>query len=270
VARSIVRTCCDGCRLELGSIGGRYARADAWQGTSGHGSTAYNWTGWYIRLNAGYGFGGASDPKLSFFDGSGTGFAAYVAAGGNVFPNVIPAGFIGGGQLGYNWHISPQFVVGFVVDFQGSDIQKSGVATVTPPLFVTTTQRNALKIDWFGTVRGKLGYAADNVLFYATGGAAYGHVKSSSSLCISPPFAVCGVGLSYAGTSDETKFGWTIGAGIDFGFANWVLGAEYLYYDLGSVSNRMTSTNGIAPLTTMTIKNAVDGHLVRATVSYRF
>ena len=54
----------------------------------------YNWTGWYVGLNTGYGFGGASDPKLSFFDGSGTGFAAYVVAGGNVFPNVIPAGFI--------------------------------------------------------------------------------------------------------------------------------------------------------------------------------
>jgi outer membrane immunogenic protein len=226
----------------------------------------YNWTGFYLGGNVGYGWGRNSDPDVSFVDGSGIGLAAYFAAGGNVLPNVQPKGVIGGGQIGYNWMLAPSVVVGLVADFQGSGMKASETATVDPAgPSVLTNQSNDVKIDWFGTVRGKLGYAMNNWLLYATGGLAYGHIETSGA------FNGPSVGLSYAGSNDTTRAGWTVGGGLDYGITrNWIIGAEYLYMDLGDTSYTMTSTNGVATATTLTVTNHVAAHIARVTLNYKF
>ena len=100
----------------------------------------YNWGGWYLGGNIGYGWGQDSDPDVTFFDGSGVGLAANFAAGGNVRPNVRPKGVIGGVQLGYNWMVGPNWVVGLVADFQGSGVKASGTNSVQPcPLCMPST-----------------------------------------------------------------------------------------------------------------------------------
>jgi outer membrane immunogenic protein len=233
---------------------------------------AYNWTGLYVGGNVGYGWGGntgsqwdsfADPPPFPIF-----GAALYFAAGGNVLPGVKPDGIIGGGQIGYDWQISPQWVLGVVADFQASDMHGSASASVTPPPgFANTVQRNRAKIEWFGTVRGRVGYAANNWLIYGTGGLIYGKVKSDVAL----DCAACGPPLFYAGQTSSTKTGWTAGGGIDFGLTpNWSIGAEYLYFDLGNVSTTAVLTSGAVTRATFTANSEFTGHIVRTTVNYRF
>src|ERR1700759_5493563 len=83
----------------------------------------YNWTGFYVGGNAGYGWGGHTKPDIGFTDtGPNLGVVNYFGLGGNVFPALKPRGFIGGGQIGWDWQWG-QFVGGVVADIQGSDIK---------------------------------------------------------------------------------------------------------------------------------------------------
>jgi outer membrane immunogenic protein len=89
-----------------------------------------------------------------------------------------------------------------------------------------------------GTLRGRLGYAFDNTLFYATGGLAYGHVKSFTHIFSAP-------NPELIGTEDSWKVGWTIGAGVEHMFApNWSVKGEYLYYDLGNSNVNLLPAGG--------------------------
>jgi outer membrane immunogenic protein len=137
----------------------------------------YNWTGWYVGVNAGASMGNANtDFNVSpvFINGVGP-----FTSGHGFSDRSYPDGFIGGGQIGYNWQYSPLIVVGLEADIQGalerdnpnlthsfSDI--SGLVSTTVGTNYTT------QIDWFGTVRGRLGYVWGNgeVLSYVTGGLA--------------------------------------------------------------------------------------------------
>jgi outer membrane immunogenic protein len=224
-------------------------------------AAAYNWAGWYVGGNIGYGWGGSSDPNVSFADpGAAIGFAGYFAAGGNVTPDLHPTGVIGGGQVGYNWTLTPSWVGGLVADFQGSGIKSSATNTFVP--IAVTNQSNSEQIDWFGTVRAKLGYTQNNWLLYATGGLAYGRVESSGS------FVFPGV-VTLTGSNNATNVGWAAGAGLDYALtSNWIVGVEYLYVDLGHVS--YTESTPAFPGSTLTINNRAETQIVRASLDYKF
>ena len=113
----------------------------------------FSWTGFYIGGNAGWGW----------TNGSGT---FTTALGADPF-TVSNNGFLGGAQLGYNWQTGP-FVLGAEADFQGTAASGSLNASAGPTISATA------KTPWFGTVRGRVGYAMDRILLYATAGAVYG------------------------------------------------------------------------------------------------
>src|SRR5437667_7594442 len=134
----------------------------------------YNWTGFYIGVNGGWAFDGWSDNTGTIV--ANTGLAAQIAAG--AVPSFLGAnheGGFGGGQIGYNWQVN-QFVFGLETDIQGSDIGKTSTIFVPGGVFNPTTSTGRDHIDWFGTARARLGFAANTALFYVTGGAAYGGV----------------------------------------------------------------------------------------------
>lgn len=229
---------------------------------------AYNWAGWYVGGNVGYGWGSKSDPGLSFVDpGAGVGFAGYFAAGGNVTPDLKPSGVIGGGQIGFNWMMNPNWVAGLVTDFQGSGMKASATNTVSPGGFFPSSQFNSEDINWFGTLRAKLGYAQNNWLIYGTGGLAYGQVATSGSFNIpaGPYFAT--------GSNTSTDVGWAAGAGLNYGLTtNWIVGVEYLYVDLGRSSYTETQPV-VLPGTagsSVTISNRAESQIVRGTLDYKF
>ena len=90
----------------------------------------------------------------------------------------------------------------------------------------TIDSRLTFESSYFGTVRGRLGYAADNVLLYGTGGLAYGHVEADGRVILND-------NDRWDGSTSETNWGWTLGVGLEYAFDNFIIGAEYLYVDLG-------------------------------------
>ncbi len=152
----------------------------------GYKDTSYagvNWTGLYFGANGGYAWGQKID-------------------------GIQAEGGFGGGQIGLNYQglsgISPNVVVGIETDIQGGDIND-------------TKGGDKLKTDWFGSVRGRLGYTIDKALIYGTGGFAYGNVKYST-----PRWS-----------EDKTETGWVAGGGIEYKInPSWSLKAEYQYLSL--------------------------------------
>src|SRR4051794_4346260 len=143
----------------------------------------FTWTGFYVGVNAGYGFSdndrnglGAYNATAGSLSAPLGGYAGTVTTDGlNSRDN---SGFVGGGQIGYNYQIG-QWVIGVEADLQYADLNKSnsnGIVVLNPGVVGFTGAQNANfgGIDWFGTVRGRLGYAIDRMMIYGTGGFAYG------------------------------------------------------------------------------------------------
>ncbi|WP_448954500.1 outer membrane protein [Labrys neptuniae] len=126
------------------------------------------------------------------------------------------AGFLGGLHAGYNSQFDGGFVVGLETDIDYSSFNKSKtVIDSNGNLF-----RAKQKSEWQGSTRARFGYAFDNILPYITGGVAYGNVKAS---------------IDGVGSKDETRVGWTAGAGVEYAIdQNWIVRGEARYVDLGS------------------------------------
>ena len=190
------------------------------------------WCGWYIGANG----GGTWDDNTGGLTGFTTLFAPEVALG--LTPSSLGAkheGGFGGGQFGFNWAAS-NWLVGFEADIQGADIGRTNTIAVPIPDVLSSVSTGRDHIDWFGTVRGRLGATFGNVLFYGTGGLAFGGVDSSVSN------AFPGIGVNFAGSSSDTRFGWAAGLGLEWMFApNWSFKAEYLHVDLGSTDVRIAA-----------------------------
>ena len=234
---------------------------------------AHNWSGYYIGGNAGYGFGGASNPSVSVVnETTPPQVDFFIARGGNVFPSLTPDGFVGGGQIGWNWHKpGSRWVLGVEADFQYSAMKAGDTALVQPPLLLLASESLSLRMKWFGTVRGRIGQTLgerEDWLVYATGGLAYGRVSSSLEFVrLTPPVTV-----GFSESQSETLFGWTAGAGLERALGAWSLGAEYLYFDLGraEVSAPFLGFNLTPPGNPqMVAEQRVNGHIVRARLSYR-
>ena len=174
----------------------------------------FTWTGFYAGFNAGYGFGTGDDNNAPTVIGV-NGLSGLVAPGGTAaiaFNNRrSDEGFVGGGQIGYNYQFTPGsgVVIGIEADAQyvdfGRDRNRFSVAPGSSP-FLAGTQifnPNGLSgLDFFGTVRGRLGYAFDRTLVYGTGGFAYGSGGGREF----------GTGVS----SDDFQTGWVAGGGIEY------------------------------------------------------
>jgi outer membrane immunogenic protein len=261
-----------------------------------HSAVVYEWTGFYIGLSAGGGFGlgGINNNVTSAFcnivfvgqgcdPGQASSAAAAAVPGG--FDKTHPSGFIGGGQIGYNYQMG-WFVWGVEADFSGADISGSNSKTATAIVFDNTTTivdtiagTANQKLDWLGTLRGRVGFVPFTpLLVYATGGLAYGHVSTDTTLSETVTVTgvpVCPCSATSTASTSSTQFGWTVGGGAEWMFApHWSLKAEFLYYDLGHVSADMTLTelSGGVPFTTIGITSRVNfnGDIARGGINYRF
>jgi outer membrane immunogenic protein len=256
-------------------------------------AVVYNWTGFYIGLNAGYSWGRATtDGTLS----GSQNVSVFRTADGSLISSVTTAlapigfniartnvnGFVGGGQAGYNWQIDRSWLLGLEADFQGSAERGSatGCSVVNCPAgstFLTVEDR----LRWFGTVRARGGWlATDRILLYATGGLAYGQLNTSFIAGLN------GLGNIAAVSSSTTRVGWTVGGGIEGALdPHWTLRLEYLYIDLGRFTNGAGTAafavnqlnvpnQGLNTVTTTTINAAVStrftDNVLRAAVNYRF
>jgi outer membrane immunogenic protein len=167
----------------------------------------------------GYDWGGVRTGERSSFS---PGFVTVVAAG------EVPASFrlrktraTGAGEFGYNWEMGGYFLVGLETDFQNGAGDKKTIylsgagGTIIDP----STSRAKSRVDWFGTLRGRIGITFCQSLFYITGGYAYGRVHDDVSIFFTP--AIAG---AFSGKHEQTKNGWTVGGGGEYAFLLMVVG----------------------------------------------
>ena len=251
----------------------------------------FTWTGFYVGVNAGYGFDANSRnttsyalPGGSLINSPGT---AGVVSVNNRSNN---DGFSGGAQIGYNYQFTPGsgVVIGFEADAQYVDFARRangtqnyafggapGIAFAAPRAFVATSGNG---LDYFGTVRGRLGYAFDRTLVYGTGGFAYGSGSADRSFG------------GYAG-NDSFRTGWAAGGGIEYAlptdsFLNFfrssavTLKVEGLYVNLDNNNGRAQaplvgaaiSPVGLVPVYSLAgaSRNENAFAVVRAGLNYKF
>jgi outer membrane immunogenic protein len=213
------------------------------------------WTGFYVGATVGWGWGrGASNIMPNAAE---TG----IGAGDPVF-GPLPSrpnydGVVGGGEIGYNARFG-SWLAGIEADISGADMRGSNNATGVTFIggtFSTTLER---KLDWFGTVRGRLGFLATNdLLVYGTAGLAYGDPKTTviaTNLAVACPFNWC-----LTGSTSGLSVGWAAGAGVEYAFApRWTAKAEYLHVDLGSKTFTTLDTFTVGGAVTTTSTTRVD------------
>jgi outer membrane immunogenic protein len=224
----------------------------------------FSWTGFYIGVNGGGAFGAGHNAIVNETF-AGAPFVSGTWPGSGNFGKLDPSGGFGGGQIGYNYQVS-NWVFGVETDIQGASIKDT--ATATLPYIAapgTITASVSQKLDWFGTVRGRLGVAFDRVLVYGTAGFAYG--QTTTGLTMSDT-----LGFAAAGTAKSTKTGWVAGGGVEWAFApNWSVKGEYQYIDLGRKGVAAQEFLGVVP-TAFAVSTSVrnDYHTGRIGLNYRF
>jgi outer membrane immunogenic protein len=192
----------------LVSVSGVSEAADVVRGSSSYSPPPppapliYNWTGFYVggHLGVGWADGGSS-------------------------------GFLAGGQVGFNYQISPQWVLGVEADIAGTSIKDSVNASFVFPGTIATTSATA-SLDWVSTLAGRFGYAFDRWLVYGEVGGAWAHASANISSSIIIP----GVGgIGGGGTIDQTVSGWVLGVGTEYAlWDNWSAKFEYNMMDFGN------------------------------------
>jgi len=214
------------------------------------------WCGFYIGLNGGWaGTTGSNNSALALthVENSSTGASSAdpIFIGPNTFDQNTSGGF-GGGQIGYNWAFPGQsWLVGVEADIEGASLHRSFptlfFSEVEPggPNDVTSVSTDS-RLDWFGTLRGRLGFLpTQSVLLYGTGGLAFGGVRNNLLVAFNDnndcPGGVVSVpvcsAVGFNNNNNNTRWGWVAGAGIEWMFApNWSVKGEYQYIDLGSVT----------------------------------
>jgi outer membrane immunogenic protein len=202
----------------------------------------YDWTGFYIGANGGW---GQTRNCWDFLDAGG--FA--VASGCR-----DRSGGLAGGQIGYRWQMS-QWVFGLEAQGDWADLSNTRVS-LFDPFFSTRVQT-----DGIGLFTGQIGYAWNAALFYVKGGAAV----TSNRFSILETFS----GIELASAS-STRWGGTIGVGFEYGFApNWSFGVEYNHLFMGDANN---SFSGLTPVAAAFVNNRIsqDVDMVTVRLNYRF
>lgn len=227
-----------------------------------------SWTGFYVGGNAG-GAWGSFDPQSWTPDVPGLfipgDVSIFNAAG--MSQSIKPSGFTGGFEAGYNWQFN-SVVLGIEGDIEALSLKGSSTVNGTlegapGPAF---TMSSSASSTWLATTRGRLGFAANNWLVYATGGAAFTTQKASFGF-------IDGDGNTEAAALSTTKAGYTVGGGVEAAFwERWSVKAEYLYVDFSRVATTGVLLLPGVPPETQAVFNSIDlkANIVRLGLNYRF
>lgn len=256
----------------------------------------WSWTGFYAGGNLGYGW--ASDPStlndststtLTRCDNCDTPTPTLTPLGTTVTAaagtaNVNPNGVIGGLQVGYNWQ-NNSIVYGLEADIQASG--QSGSVSICDTAGCpagTGLATQTVKLPWFGTLRGRLGFTpSPRWLVYATGGLAVAEIQDS--IAQGPVGGATGIAASI----DTTRAGFAVGGGVETALTDrWSVKLEYLFMGFGTISAggtgaAATTTTGacgfcraprileiISTQTTGTVSTRIDDNIIRVGLNYHF
>jgi outer membrane immunogenic protein len=217
-----------------------------------------NWSGFYIGGNVG--------GSLAIISPTDTRTAPFTSE--TTSDRLGLPGAIGGVQVGYNWQAG-LWLLGVEGDWQWSNEEststRAGQEVILGRTF-TASNSDQERIRDLATVRGRLGYVHGDYLWFATGGAAWSRIESNFGLTESAP----AVTLATTASFNTTRSGWTLGGGVETLLApNWSAKLEYLYVDLGSVTN-VFATAAAGGLGSFTANESVSEHIIRVGVNYKF
>lgn len=209
----------------------------------------YNWSGFYIGGHIGGSWGDKDWSIVPGVAGAPLGVFLPVAGAFDIGSHQT-SGFLAGGQIGFNWQAGAWV---FGIEGQASWTNADGSHQCDIGITCQT------EMNWLATVAGRIGYAFNNVLLYAKGGAAFVDEDHAVFLTGAP-------GL-FPFTASVTRTGWMVGAGIEYGFTpNWSAKIEYNFMDFGDDAITF-STVGV-PALNLNIDQQV--HVVKAGINYRF
>ncbi|MFZ2156976.1 MAG: outer membrane protein [Bradyrhizobium sp.] len=222
----------------------------------------FSWTGFYIGAHAGYHWG--SDRTSTAANPVGWSVAGAADIDALTPGTVHPSGFMGGGQIGYNWQMN-NFVVGIEADasYMGGTASRAvtGFAVINP----ADVFRTSAESRFFGTLRPRVGLAVDRALFYVTGGLAVTSAKFTDSF---GSFANTSVA---ADSSDTTRAGWTAGVGMEYAFTNnWSAKAEYLYADFGNFTQSIPNCALCGVGSEISVTHKYTENIGRVGLNYKF
>ena len=206
----------------------------------------FSWTGFYVGADLGYAW-----------ESLNTTFGPW----GNVGSNVAPSGIIGGGYLGYNFQVSPMFVLGLEGDVEGASVRQSrntlalatlGVGAVGGT-FAPFGNNVSLTNNFRASVRARAGVAFNQALWYVTGGVAFANYNATMSW-----------GNAWSETWSTGRTGWTLGTGLEYAFTpNWIGRVEYRFSQFGNFSH-------FSPLAGYTISQRINDSAIRVGIAYKF
>ena len=248
-----------------------------------------NWGGWYAGLNVG---GGWANTDVGYAPNDA--LMSFIFSVPNFFPISAngdrnrSSGALGGIQVGYNYQFDPRWVTGFEADFQGAGIDGRGT---TSYLFDQVSTSASQNIDYFGTVRARLGYPAnDSLLIYATGGFAYAHLNNAASTTTTTGFAgglagpngvvytfACGSlnaapDLCFSRAPNGITPGWTAGGGLEYALGQkWSVKGEYLFAQFKETVDvvAVTAAPGSTPAS-YSANFTTNLNIVRIGLNYKF
>ena len=209
-------------------------------------SPYYNWNGFYIGGHVGYGWG-----SKDIVDGPSV-LTNFSGIAGTPLANYDVDGAIGGGQIGWNWQAG-HWLFDIEADISASGMKGSGpVSILAVPLVGVAASTD---INFLATVTGRFGYAWNNWLWYAKGGWAY----------VDEDHSATAFGALF--TTGDSRSGWTVGTGIEWGFANnWSAKVEYNYMDFGDKD--ITLTNAVFGSAVVNVDQQI--HAIKFGINYRF
>jgi outer membrane immunogenic protein len=210
----------------------------------------YDWSGVYVGVNGGFGFGQSA-------------WTDFGASTGNFNTNA----FLIGGTLGVNYQTGP-YIVGFEGDIDWTNLSGTSSSAACVGIsngFLAAGATCTTKQDYLGTARARIGYAFDRVFVFGTAGAAFGNEKA----VLNTP------GAGSITNAIPTQIGWTVGGGVEYAFTEAIsVKADYLFVQLGTASCPTTlgCSNVVNPLNVTSFHGTVSlyENLVRLGVNYRF
>jgi outer membrane immunogenic protein len=230
------------------------------------------WCGWYIGATAGFASTEA-DVTLNPVNGADPNYRPQDLAGvaGLGTQSINNTNGIFGGRIGYNTQFGA-WVAGLEGDFSSFNFSKTTTASGNPfPGFATGSMvlTESISTSWLSTIRGRLGYAFNSVLVYGTGGVAFGKVGFTQS---DREFSFNGLGFgNEASSASVTKTGWAAGAGIEYALTpNWIISAEYLHVDLGTVNSAGVVTSLNPATATLNFSTSLTSDIGRGGLTYKF
>ena len=226
-------------------------------------SAKQSWYGFYIGVHGGYAWGRNAIQLTP--DAFYTPLFAAAGLPGSVARDT--KGFLAGITYGSNWQFD-RIVIGTDSDFSFTDIKSSQTINAAfggLPFTANASQR----LTWFGTSRLRAGVLiTDNILLYGTGGLANGRIEAASNNTINLAGGCLLPGACPSGGITKNIWGWAAGGGIEYATGPWQFRAEYLHYDLGTVSYVMRDL--VVPAATIGASAKVAGDMVRGAITYRF